>query len=363
MRYNQLAWSCLVEMEIENRESFFRESHIISSTFNTSKALTEQALHCLECVAQLNEVGLNFVFKGGNTLLLILEKPERFSNDVDISTDESIEKIEQCLTKITGNNSVFKKWEKRQHKTKPWLPMTSYYLYYVSLFTPTESNTIMLDVQLKKSKYPTVFKPISCGRLFISNITTELPLPSGIIVDKLLALGPFTLGIPLNKNKEAQRLKHIFDISRLLNTKPSLTQIRNSIEVCLEQENQFQKKSSTLETIIVDTISMLWSSVSPQDTFKWGIKEIYNEHKQGLQPFSSHLFQNNYSWSQMQIDMSRVALCIAAAGNKQVTDSEFLQALEAPFNTGSLPFPILLNNPKARNYWEAASLWVEPLFS
>jgi hypothetical protein len=65
----------------------------------------------------------------------------------------------------------------------------------------------------------------------------------------------------------------------------------------------------------------------------------------------------------MQIDMSRVALCIAAAGNKQVTDSEFLQALEAPFNAGSLPFPILLNNPKARNYWEAASLWVEPLFS
>jgi hypothetical protein len=350
-------------VEIENRESFFRESHIVSSSFNTSKLLSEQALHCLECVAQLNEAGLNFVFKGGNSLLLILEHPERFSIDVDISTDESVDRIEECLTSITGDGAIFKRWEKRQHKTKPWLPMTSYYLYYESLFAPTGTNSIILDVQLSKSRYRTELKPICCGRLFISEVRTELPLPSGICGDKLLTLGPFTLGIPLNKNKEAQRLKHIFDISRLLQTMPLLTQIRDSIQLCLEQENQIQKKHSTLDMVIVDTISMLWSSVSPSDTFRWGVKEIYTEHQKGLQPFSSHLFESNYNWAKLQIDMSRVALCIAAVGNNQVTDSEFLKCLENPLNTGSLPFPILLNNPKARNYWENVSLWIESFIS
>jgi hypothetical protein len=58
--------------------------------------------------------------------------------------------------------------------------------------------------------------------------------------------------------------------------------------------------------------------------------------------------------------MSRVALCIAGAGNNKVTDSEFIKALEEPFNAGALPFPILLNNPCARNYWETVSIWAEP---
>lgn len=350
-------------MEFENRESFFRESHIISSAFNTSKIVTEQALHCLECVAELNETGLQFILKGGNALLLILEKPERFSNDVDISTDESIGAIEQHLNKITGYNKIFKKWEKRHLKIKSTIPITSYNLYFTSLFTPSQINSITIDIQLKKSNYKTEIKQITCGRLFISSVSTEIPLPTSIIGEKLLALGPFTMRGPLNKNSGNLRLKHIFDISQLLHVKPSLTLIRESLHCCIEQVNQMQKKTISLKTLTVDTISMLWSSVSPVDSFKWGIEELYNEHKKWLQPFSSLLFQPGYSWSQLQTDMSRVALCIAGAGNTKITDAEFIRALEEPFNAGTLPFPILLNNPDARNYWETVSRWAEPFIA
>lgn len=349
-------------MELENRESFFRESHIISSAFNTSKIITEQALHCLECVAELNESGLQFIFKGGNSLLLMLQKPERFSTDVDISTDEPVEVIEQHLTKITKLNRIFTKWEKRHHKIKT-PATTSYNLYYTSMFTPSQLNSITLDIQLKKNCYKTEIKQINCGRLFISSVNAVIPLSSSIIAEKLLALGPFTLGIPLNKQSDHQRLKHIFDISRLLQLKPSLSLIRESLRCCIEFENHKQKKNVTLPAVIVDTIAMLWSSVSPADSFKWGIKEIYNEHKKGFQSFLSELFQPGYSWMQLQTEMSRVALCIAGAGNTMITDVEFIRAFEEPFNAGTLPFPILLNNPEARNYWETVSLWAEPLIT
>ncbi|HEX2957752.1 MAG TPA: nucleotidyl transferase AbiEii/AbiGii toxin family protein [Chitinispirillaceae bacterium] len=346
-------------MEFENRESYFRESHIISSAFNTSKIITEQALHCLECVAQLNESGLQFIFKGGNALLLMLENPERFSTDVDISTDESTEAIEQHLNKITGFQRVFKKWEKRHYKIKSSIPAISYNLYFTSLFSPSQTNSISIDIQLKKNCYKTEIRQINCGRLFISSVNTEIPLPSSIIGEKLLALGPFTMGIPLSRSSNSLRLKHIFDISRLLQMKPSLSLIRESLHCCIGHENHQQKKNISLHAIIIDTISMLWSSVSPADSFKWGIKELYNEHKKGLQPFSSHLFQPGYSWAQLQTDMSRVALCIAGAGNSNIADAEFEKALEEPFTTGTLPFPILLNNPSARNYWNVALLWAE----
>jgi hypothetical protein len=350
-------------VEFENRESFFRESHIISSAFNTSKIVTEQALHCLECVAELSETGLRFIFKGGNSLLLMLQKPERFSTDVDISTDESLETIEQHLNKITGLNKIFTKWEKQHRKIKTARYTASYRLYYTSLFISSQINTITIDIQLKKNCYKTEIRQINCGRLFISSVNTVVPLPSSIISEKLLALGPFTLGIPLNKKNDNLRLKHIFDISRLLQMKPSLSLIRESLQCCIKFENQMQKKNVTLNTIIVDTIAMLWSSVSSADSFKWGIEELYNEHKMGLQSFSSQLFQPGYSWLQLQTDMSRVALCIAGAGNLKITDTEFIRALEEPFNAGTLPFPILLNNPDAGNNWETVSLWAEPFIA
>ncbi len=350
-------------MEFENRESFFRESHIISSTFNTSKVITEQALHCLECVAELNESGLKFIFKGGNSLLLLLQKPERFSIDVDICTDETVGVIEQHLNNITGDQNVFKKWEKRHNKIKASVPITSYNLYYTSLFSSSLVNSIAINIHLKNNCYRTEVRRINCGRLFISSVQTEVPLPSSIIGEKLLALGPFTTGIPLSKGSNPLRLKHIFDISQLLQVNPSLSLIRESLHCCIKLENHQQKKNISLNAIIIDIISVLWSSVSPADSFKWGIKEIYNEHKRGLQPFASHLFQPGYSWTQLQIDMSRVALCTAAAGNNNISDCEFQNALEEPFNAGALPFPILLNNPTARNYWETVSLWAEPFIS
>lgn len=239
---------------------YFTKENITRNKFDVSVALAEQAAHCLELVAELVDAGLSFQFKGGNSLLLVLDAPRRFSIDVDIATDEPRERIEACLDEAVKKHGVFIKWTKRQHKTKPWLPLASYYCFYTSHFVSDDEAFIMLDAQLTRSPYATKFVPVKCGNLFVSDVKAEIPLASSIIGDKLLTLGPATLGIPFGKGKEAQRLKHVFDVSLLLRTKPSLAAIRESFIACMHHENKLQEKSIALTDVLNDTIALCEST-------------------------------------------------------------------------------------------------------
>lgn len=58
----------------------------------------------------MNE-GLNFIFKGGTSLVLLLDEIKRFSVDVDIITEEDKKMVETVLNKIIENQDLFKKVE------------------------------------------------------------------------------------------------------------------------------------------------------------------------------------------------------------------------------------------------------------
>jgi hypothetical protein len=310
------------------RDHFFTIDHIRECAFHASHELAEQAIHCLELVTELAEAGLSFQFKGGNSLLLILETPQRFSIDVDIATDRTASAIEEVLDGIVKQYGVFTRWEKRVHKTKPWIPLSSYYLFYPSAVTDRQEVNIMLDAQMHLSPYPCERRPVVCGNLFASDTMIDLPLPASIIGDKLLTLGPQTLGIPAGKGKAAQRLKHFFDVSRLLAMNPELKAIRESFHGCLAFENNLQNRTITTEAVVRDTLECAWTVVhftSPprmEDD-----RSILSEHVDGLEPFAGHLFRERYSWVDLQYDMARAALCIAAVGVLSVTGERFAKIL------------------------------------
>ena len=308
---------------------FFSHEHIEKFRFNAPAALAEEAVHCLELVAELVDAGLPFQFKGGNSLLLILPEPKRFSIDVDIATDASREQIEQCLDAIVSRYRVFKRWEKRQHKTKPWLPIASYYLYFDSSVKGGAEASIMLDAQLRRSPYKTEKKKIACGKLYKSATFVELPLPSSIIGDKLLTLGPNTLGIPVGKGKEAQRLKHVFDVSRLLATRPLLSEVRECFLACLRHENEIQERGRGADELIEDTLAFC-RSVAPyaEKPPDQDLSPIMSENVRGLPVFAGHLFEAGYSWEHLKRDMARVALCVEAIQNTNISDQEFLSTLD-----------------------------------
>ena len=308
---------------------FFTRDHIERNRFNAPASLAEEAVHCLELVAELVESGLSFQFKGGNSLLLILPEPKRFSIDVDIATAASREEIESRLDVLVKRFGIFKKWDKRQHKTKPWLPIASYYLFFDSVIKQEAGTSIMLDVQLRRSPYRTAMKKIVCGKLYQSETEVELPFPASIIGDKLLTLGPNTLGIPVGKGKEAQRLKHVFDISRLLAANPRLSDIRESFLACIKHENELQDRGKSIDEIINDTLDFC-RSVEPYETAPpdQGLSPVMSENVRGLPDFAGHLFNVGYSWSDLKRDMAKVGLCMGSIRNESISDDEFILSMD-----------------------------------
>jgi len=341
-------------MALADRKVFARE-HIDSQRFGTSQELAEQAVHSLELVAELSASGLSFQFKGGSSLLLILDSPRRFSIDVDIASDEPRERIEECLGRLAASYGVFTRWEPRRHKTKPWLPISSYYLYYASHFAQDGEGSIMLDVQLRRSPYKTVHVPVACGTLYTSAQTVELPLAASIVGDKLLTMGPFSLGIPLGKGKQAQRLKHVFDVACLTRTQPGLDDIRESLFACLEHENEIQDKSLTPHDVMTDTVAFCAttaaSAVKPAlDSVS---SPVLKENVDGLDDFAGHLFRPGYGWTELQEDMSLAALCIAASCTERVTAVDFSSMTGRKSEASCrLPPGMDIGTEAARYYWQ-----------
>ena len=90
--------------------------------------LIEKMIMALALVEQLKLAGLDFVFKGGTSILLMLDKPERFSIDVDIILPErgNIDRIFQTILEL----GVFRRVEENIRKGN--LPKEHYKFYFQS---------------------------------------------------------------------------------------------------------------------------------------------------------------------------------------------------------------------------------------
>jgi hypothetical protein len=337
---------------------YFTKENIERHRFNASSVLAEQAVHCLELVAELASCGLSFQFKGGNSLLLILGEPKRFSIDVDVASDKPREEIEAALDQIVAKFGVFTKWERRQHKTKPWLPLSSYHLYYNSVFddAPADAN-IMFDVQMRRSPYKTEFKEVCCGGLYKSSAKTELPLTSSIAADKLLTLGPSTLGIPVGRGKEAQRLKHVYDVSRVSATLPDVSDMREVFRLCLQQENDLQETTHSVMDIVKDTLSFLFTTARHTAMPESSDIPVLSENIKGLKPFAAHLFESGYNWKSLRRDMARSAACMSAAGNENVTNEMFHGLLTDAEKQTNFTGTLGIEDPYIAYLWETIHGW------
>ena len=67
----------------------YTESHIreLQAASRSDPGLIERTLYAFGLLEALRRVGLEFTFKGGTSLLLLLPYPKRLSTDIDIVVD------------------------------------------------------------------------------------------------------------------------------------------------------------------------------------------------------------------------------------------------------------------------------------
>jgi len=64
------------------------------------KIILEKMIYALNLLERLKNNGLDFIFKGGTSLLLLLEEGNRFSIDIDIISKTDRKELENILQNV-----------------------------------------------------------------------------------------------------------------------------------------------------------------------------------------------------------------------------------------------------------------------
>lgn len=206
--------------------------------------LLEKTIGALYLVESLSNEGLEFIFKGGTSLILLLNELKRFSVDVDIITQEGKEKVKEVIQNIIKNQNLFTRCEEniRENSASQRMDLQHYKFFFDSV-TDHSEKYILLDVAFESNKYPRVIeKKIQNKKLCIeSNLSVKVPSIESILGDKLTVLAPKTTGISYNSNKELELMKQLYDVDKLFNQAEDMAIVRESFINIANREIAYRK--------------------------------------------------------------------------------------------------------------------------
>jgi len=216
--------------------------------------LCEKMIRALGLLEQLVINNLQFVFKGGTSLILLVDKPQRFSIDIDINTEESKEKLLNVLKAICSNE-LFKRFDENK-RTDRGVPKAHFKFYYDSVIDGRE-NYILLDVLFDKHSYPKLVEtPIKSFWIDTDNDIIKVNTPSidSILGDKLTVFAPNTTGIKYEIGKSMEIMKQLFDIGRLFDHFENIEVVVASFSEIAKKELEYRKSTKTIDDVLQDII-------------------------------------------------------------------------------------------------------------
>jgi len=120
-----------------------------TSQIPTDPILIEKMILALTLLENLHAGGIDFIFKGGTSLLLILGAPMRFSIDLDIVM-ETDQRLEEAIKQVT-QQGVFHRFEEDERSGA--VPKRHYKFFFQSAIQGKESS-ILLDILFEANPYP-----------------------------------------------------------------------------------------------------------------------------------------------------------------------------------------------------------------
>jgi hypothetical protein len=219
--------------------------------------LLEKVIYALTLLEQLKVSGLNFIFKGGTSLLLLSPAPRRFSIDIDIVANYELNDIPAFLDKVIAMGS-FTRWtpdnERRSH---PAAPVAHYKFYYVSQFdNHFGEEPILLDLLIGGNPYPEVAdKEVRHQWLLHTgdSVTVSVPPVDCILGDKLSAFAPRTTGILYEKQRPVELIKQLYDNGYLFDDARDFSLVKASYIKNAEQEIKYRKLPIGWSDVLDDT--------------------------------------------------------------------------------------------------------------
>jgi hypothetical protein len=299
------------------------------------KAILEKMIHALHLLERIKTNGLDFVFKGGTSLVLLLEEGNRFSIDIDIICNTDRETLERILNKVI-DSSNFKSFELDEHRSyKEGVPKAHYSFAFDSATKGKYSGTILLDVLIEDSIYPELTeKPVQTKWIETENETKIVaPTIDAIIGDKLTAFAPNTVGIPYFKGRDQQPFsmeicKQLFDLSKLFERIENMEIVAQSFEVFAIQEIEYRKTETsdlTPRKVLQDTIDTC-AILAKKGKGSADEKQKFTELQKGIRAFGTGFLMNgNFRIDDAVPAAARIAYLSAKILHKDVSPIEHFQ--------------------------------------
>jgi virulence-associated protein VapD len=269
-----------------------------------------RALALLEALAINN---LNFTFKGGTSLILLLPEPRRFSVDIDMLTEHSREELEVVLDKII-ESGTFTKWELDEPRSyKAGVPKAHYFFHFDSKLNK-QAGYILLDVLFEKHQYPLVnMVPIRSSWLNLVGELTEVEIPSigSILGDKLTAFAPNTTGVLYGKEKSLEIVKQLHDVGHLFGHVQDVAIVAESFDGLVAQEIQYRNLQVTPDQVLDDIIETALLIGKTEKHREQNEIAKYNEIRAALYQFGTFLMTGNF-YIETAIESAAKAAYLAA---------------------------------------------------
>jgi hypothetical protein len=216
--------------------------------FHKDPTIMEGMIHALYLLERLKLTGLDFIFKGGTSLILLIDPPKRFSVDLDIILNPSINKenLEGYLSKIVASNAFTKMELDEKRSYQKGIPKAHYKFFYNSNFASRDKEgkvvsnpqkEILLDIVFTGNPFPLlVNRPIQTEWLLMEGKPLEVIIPdiNSITGDKLTAFAPNTTGVPYGIEKEKEIMKQLYDIGCLFDLLTDIELVKRSFRECVK---------------------------------------------------------------------------------------------------------------------------------
>ncbi|MGN6416648.1 MAG: nucleotidyl transferase AbiEii/AbiGii toxin family protein [Pseudobacter sp.] len=267
-------------------------------------ALIEKMIYALHLVEQLQLSKLSFIFKGGTSLVILMNEPRRFSVDIDIvvPVDITREKLETYLAKVAVSSSFSRMELDDRRSYKGEIPKAHYKFFYTSNRPNKKDNQviqnpeseILLDVLFAENPYPaTVDRPIISTWVQHDgdHVNVRVPCINSITGDKMVAFAPCTTGVPYFVRKEREIIKQLFDVGNLFDHIDDVELVRKAYHTAATAEIQYRAERgiTSVDQVLQDTIDTAMLLAIGQKSTP-GNEEKLKELITGINQFTHFVF-------------------------------------------------------------------------
>lgn len=273
--------------------------------------LVEKMIMALTLLEHLRLNGLQFTFKGGTSLLLLLDTPQRFSIDIDILLPNDTG-LETCFQRVIGQGAFQRVEENRRPGD---LPKAHYKFFFNSVIQNKESQ-VLLDILFEENPYPLVRDvDLASPLLFTEGTPTKVTCPTieCLLGDKLTAFAPHTTGIQLGVGKELEIAKQLFDIGILFDAAQNIGLVGATFEKIVSHELAYRKLHLTHLDVLKDilatcfTVGMRGAIFQPE----------YSEMLEGFKKMAAFVYSGNFTLDTAILCASKAAFLSALLVKKK----------------------------------------------